>query len=122
MASVVFIIRVPYEESSKDMKPKLPEEGNENLEETKGEGGNAGSVNDQNVKEVKFDIDQKTDNPQDQNEAEIGDATNEADQTTDDVEMLTGPLNLAEVSTFIYGLNCIFNWKALSSPRSISQI
>jgi hypothetical protein len=91
------------------MKPKLPEEGNENLEETKGEGGNTGSVNDQNVKGVTFDIDKKTDNPQDQNEAEIGDATNEADQTTDDVEMLTGPLNLAEVSTFIYGLNCIFH-------------
>ena len=102
MASVVFIIRVPllpYEESSKDTKPKLPEEGNENLEETKGEGGNAGSVNDQNVKEVKFDIDQKTDNPQNQNEAEIGDATNEVDQITDDVEMLTGPLNLAEVGS-----------------------
>ena len=61
MASVVFIICVPYEEKTDY----------------------------QNVKEVKS---------KDENEANIiSGVTNEADHTADDVETLTGPLNLAEV-------------------------
>ena len=66
MASVVFIICVPYEESSKSLETDY-----------------------QNVKEVKS---------KDENEANIiSGVTNEADHTADDVETLTGPLNLAEV-------------------------
>jgi hypothetical protein len=106
MASVVFIIRVPYEENSKSLKseednePVSSEEGNKE-EDIKRQ------TDDQNVKGVKFEISEnKTDKVLDQDEAETYDDTGDTSSTSDqainqtdddDVEMFTGPLNLAEV-------------------------
>ena len=94
MASVVFIIRVPYEKAiTKDSKA---EDINETLKESEEEDV-IGSAADPNVKEVKFENDEKTDKTPNQDEAKDGYETNEANQTADDIEIFTGPLNLAEV-------------------------
>ena len=93
MASVLFIIRVPYGENTEESEI---EEKKENLKKPVEE-SNPETSADPNVKEVKFENDQKPDKNPDQNEAKAGNETNEADQTTDDVEVLAGPLNLAEV-------------------------
>ena len=94
MASVVFIIRVPYERNSESTKTEAKNESF--IEGTEGE-GLTGSTDEQNVKEVKFEIDKKTDKRPDENEAAVGDDTNEADQSAHDVEMFIDPLNLAQV-------------------------
>ena len=98
IASVVFIIRVPYyEENSKSLKSEGDNEPVSSEEEDKEENIKR-QTDDQNVKGVKFEISEnKTDKAFDQNQAEIYGDTSEADQTVDDVEMFTGPLNLAEV-------------------------
>ncbi|CAB4009003.1 PREDICTED: uncharacterized protein LOC105336466 isoform X2, partial [Paramuricea clavata] len=98
MASVVFIIRVPYhEENSKSLKSEgdnepVSSEGNKEEDIKR-------PTDDENVKGVKFDISEnKTDiKASDQNQAELYGDTSEANQTPDDVEMFTGPLNLAKV-------------------------
>ena len=69
MASVVFIIRVPFEESS-----KILEIEDKDIRK--------------NHRKVKFE---------NGNKADRSDDTNEAEQTTNDFEILNGPLNLAEV-------------------------
>ncbi len=99
MASVVFIIRVPYEGNSESTKAEAKNESF--IEETEGE-GLTGSTDEQNVKEVKFEIDKKTDKRPNENEVGVGDDTNEADQSAHDVEMFTGPLNLAQVGVFTW--------------------
>ena len=84
MASVLFIIRVPYKKSSESLET---EQGiKQTVQETEDKVTNDKS-DDKNVKEVK----------ENENEANIisGD-TNEAEQIADDVETLTD-LNLAEV-------------------------
>ncbi len=95
MASVLFIIRVPYERDSESTKTEGKNESF--IEETEGE-GLTGSTDEQDVEEVKFEIDKKTDKRSDENEAAVGDdITNEAAQSAHDVEMFAGPLNLAQV-------------------------
>ena len=79
MASVLFIIRVPYEESSKSLETE--EENKQTIRGTEDKVTKDKS-HDKNVKEVKFE---------NENEANISGDTNEADLP------LTGPLNLAEV-------------------------
>ena len=74
MAPVLFIIRVPYEESS-----KILEIEDKDIRE---------KADHQNVNKVKFE---------NENEANRSGDTNEAEQTTNDFEILNGPLNLAEV-------------------------
>ena len=81
MASVLFIIRVPYEESSKSLET---EEGNKQTVRGTEDKDTTEMTDDQNVKEVKC---------KNENEANFF----EADQAADDVETLTGHLNLAEV-------------------------
>ena len=85
MASVLFIIRVPYKESSKSLVNKEPStqimRGTEDKDTRE-------KTDHQNVKEAKFE---------NENEANISGDANEADLTADDVETLTDPLNLAEV-------------------------
>lgn len=75
MASVLFLIRVPYEESSQSL------EGN----------GDSTSrhADDQNFNKMKFENDDKS---------LSGDCdANESNQAADDIEALTNPLNLVEV-------------------------
>ncbi|CAB4014001.1 Hypothetical predicted protein [Paramuricea clavata] len=97
MASVVFIIRVPYyEENSKSLKSEWDSES-ESSEGNKEEDIKR-QTDDQNVKEVTFEISEnKTDKAFHQNQAEVYGDTSEANQTVDDMEMFTGHLNLAEV-------------------------
>ena len=86
MASFLFIIRIPYEESSKSLKTEK-----RNIKQTvRGtkDGDTREKTDDKNVKEVKFE---------NENEANISGYTSEADQIADNLETLTGPLNLAEV-------------------------
>ena len=93
MASVVFIIRVPYEENSKSLKSEGDNEPVSSEEEDIKR-----QTDDENVKGVKFEnSENRTDKALDQNEAERNTRDNEANQTADDVEMFTGPLNLAGV-------------------------
>ena len=85
MASVVFIIRIPYEKES-DSKT---EEVKENRPRGSNEKNDVGASADPNVKEVKFENDKTPD----LNESAIY----EPDETTDDIVLFTAPLNLAEV-------------------------
>ena len=85
MASVLFIIRVPYEESSKSLVNK---EASTQVTREAEDKDTREKTDHQNVKEVKLE---------NENEANISGDTNEADLTADDVETLTGPLNLPEV-------------------------
>ena len=81
MASVLFIIRIPYEESLE------PEGENKHTIRGTEDKVTKDKSHDKNVKEVKFE---------NENEANISGDTNEAYQTADDVEILTD-LNLVEV-------------------------
>ena len=102
MSSVVFIIRVPFEENRENLKTGEGRNKPENLKENKEEriseqnddensGKNVNGVsleenNERNIKDKTSTVD----------EVEPRDKTNEAEQTEDDVETLTD-LNLAEV-------------------------
>ena len=81
MASVLFIIRVPYEESSKSLET---EEGNKQTMRWTEYKDTREKTDHQNIKE-------NEENEENENEANISGDVNEADLP------LTGPLNLAEV-------------------------
>ena len=85
MASVFFIIRVPYEESRKSIQT---EKGNERTEKGTEDNDTSKSTDAQNVRGVKFKND---------NEADTSGGTCELDKTAHDFENLTGDLDLAEV-------------------------
>ena len=85
MTSVLFIIRVPYEESSKSLQT---EKENERTDKGTEDNDTSKSTDDQNVRGVKF-----------KNEIEVDTSggTCELDETARDLESLTGDLNLAKV-------------------------
>ena len=88
MTSVLFIIRVPYEESSKSLQT---ERGNERTVKATEDNGTSKSTDDQNVRGVKF---------KNENEADTSGSTYELDEITRDFENLTGDLDLAKVYNF----------------------
>ena len=81
MASVLFIIRVPYEENSQSM------ENDWNGEST------SSQMDDENLNQSKA----KSDDKALHSEHDRGGGTNEADQNANDVQSLIDPLNLARV-------------------------
>ena len=85
MASVLFIIRVPYEESHKSLQT---EKGNEWTEKGTEDNDTSKSTDDQNVRGVKF---------KNESEVDTSGGTYELDKIAHDFENLTAGLNLAEV-------------------------
>ena len=84
MASVLFIIRVPFGENSQSL-------------ETDGNGESTSSqTDDQNLPKFKCKSDDNTLASEHKSEQSAGD-TNKADQTENGVQSVTGPLNLAKV-------------------------
>ena len=88
MASVLFIIRVPYEESSKSLQT---ERGNERTVKATEDNSTSKSTDDQNVGGDKF---------KNESEADTSGGTYELDEITHDFENLTGDLDLAKVYDF----------------------
>ena len=107
MASVVFIIRVPFEENRENLNTGEGRNEPENLKEKEGiSGQNEDDNSGKNVKGVKFE--ENNGNNITVDKVEPRDETNEADQTEDDVETLTD-LNLAEVLRLISILKYIMH-------------
>ena len=102
MSSVIFIIRVPFEENREILRSGEGRNKPENLKEDIEEGiseENDDENSGKNVKGVSFDeINERNikDKTSTVDEVKPRDETNEAKQTEDDVETLTD-LNLAEV-------------------------